>query len=450
MSRNLAPNAKSADIRFLTIVSTLTRGGTERAAVNYTLGYHAHGMPRAVLAYNGGGPRKAALDEKGIPVFVGGDPAARNQAMEQARAWAPDILHLHRPGLPDKESAAILASLSHSRLRVFETNVFGYVDDTDDRLLFDLHLLLSRWCLKKWSDGSSDLKNGAPGVVIPYAVESSAFRPCSPSQKAAFRAELGIPIDATLFGRVGQPHWSKWSPILIESFGAIAEKFANAHLMVVGLPDGLKPHLERLPAHVRSRVHQPPMVNTDTELMRYYGAMDVFAHAAEKGESFGMVLCEAMLCGLPVITLSTPLRDNSQIEVIRNGETGIVVSDQRGFTAAMAALCSSSALREKMSNCGPASAKANYDISVIAESLIELARVALAADSSGDLAARVARDSRFIAAAEPEAYRNILKAAGITPSVADSVLLSAVNRPLTRRTILLVRSAQQRIRSLRG
>ena len=57
--RELVSVIKTNDIRFLTIVSTLTRGGTERAAVNYALGYRRAGFPSAVLAYNGGGPRRA-------------------------------------------------------------------------------------------------------------------------------------------------------------------------------------------------------------------------------------------------------------------------------------------------------------------------------------------------------------------------------------------------------
>lgn len=38
--RKLIPVEKDTGIRFLTLVSSLTRGGTERAAVNYALGYH--------------------------------------------------------------------------------------------------------------------------------------------------------------------------------------------------------------------------------------------------------------------------------------------------------------------------------------------------------------------------------------------------------------------------
>ena len=64
--RELISVKKEKDIRFLTVVSSLTRGGTERAAMNYALGYQRAGYPSAILAYNGGGPRRAQLEEAGV------------------------------------------------------------------------------------------------------------------------------------------------------------------------------------------------------------------------------------------------------------------------------------------------------------------------------------------------------------------------------------------------
>ena len=173
-------------------------------------------------------------------------------------------------------------------------------------------------------------------------------------------------------------------------------------------------------------------------------------HAADKGESFGMVLCEAMLCGLPVITLSRPLRDNSQIEVVRNGEAGIVVSDQCGFTAAMNALHEDATLRENISRHAPEHVRRNYDIPVVASALVELARLALSASSSADLNARTARDPRYISTSGAEDYRTMLHSAGVSSSATDALLLSAVNRPLARKAIRLARLAQQKIHKLRS
>lgn len=43
------------------------------------------------------------------------------------------------------------------------------------------------------------------------------------------------------------------------------------------------------------------------------------------GESFGMVIAEAMTVGIPVLTISTEDKDNAQIELVDNEITGLVV-----------------------------------------------------------------------------------------------------------------------------
>jgi hypothetical protein len=63
--------------------------------------------------------------------------------------------------------------------------------------------------------------------------------------------------------------------------------------------------------------------------------MDVFLHASQIGESFGMVLAESLLCGVPVITLATPHRDNSQLEVVGHESGGLIVASVLGMIEAM-------------------------------------------------------------------------------------------------------------------
>ena len=76
--------------------------------------------------------------------------------------------------------------------------------------------------------------------------------------------------------------------------------------------------------------------------------MDGFLHLSRIGESFGMVLCEAMLCGVPVVTLSTPLKDNSQLEVVGHGVGGLVALTPEAVPDAMAALIADAELRARV------------------------------------------------------------------------------------------------------
>lgn len=444
--RELVSIKKSDGIRFLTLVSTLSRGGTERAAVNNAIGYHRSGFPSAVFAYGGGGSRQAQLEAEGIPVFVGGDsPEDFERAANEARRWTPDILHLNRPGTPDSPSAIALRALIHPRLRVFETNVFGYVDPSPDRVMIDVHLNLSRWSLWKWTQSIRPIEPKSPGVVVPNSVDSTSFRPLSAEERTTSRRAFGIAEDGFVFGRVGQRAALKWSPDLILAFEAVAQAQPNAWLAVCGLPESLQAMASKLPEAIQSRIIELPMTDSDEELRRYYGLMDVFVHASRKGESFGMVLCEAMLSGVPVITMSTPLRDNSQIEVVQNGKTGVVVQNLEQLIRAMIEIQKDESAFHSMQQNGREWVTEQFDIAVVSRLLLTLAPIALASTSSQDLASRLLTTPGITSVAPPGLYRDLLKSAGLDQSLTDFILTPLINRPTSRRLISLAREVQRRM-----
>lgn len=446
-ARELAPVQKDAGIRFLTLVSSLIRGGTERAAVNYALGYHHAGYPSAVFAYRGGGPREAQLRAEGIPVFIGSeDPTDFSRAADEARAWAPDILHLNRPGIADSASAETLRALIHPRLRVFETNVFGYVDASADRTMIDLHLHLSRWCLWKWTQSIKGVEPRSPGVVVPYSVDSPSFSSTTIDERSASRRRFGIPEGAFVFGRIGQASAPKWSSALILAFEAVAKAEPRAWLAACGMPNPLRAMASKLPEGVRNRFIELPITDSDAELRRYYSLMDTFVHVSEKGESFGMVLCEAMLCEVPVITMSTPLRDNSQIEVVPNGKAGIVVQNLPQLIQAMLDIQKNYATLQTMRREARRSVIERFDIPTVAKRLVELAKITLASSSSQDLADRLKANPAIETTAPSRLYMDLLNEAGLQPPFSDRILTPLANQPFSRQAIGFVRTIQSRIR----
>jgi glycosyltransferase involved in cell wall biosynthesis len=77
-------------------------------------------------------------------------------------------------------------------------------------------------------------------------------------------------------------------------------------------------------------------VSTDAELAAFYGGLSVLAHANDTGESFGLVIAEAMACGLPVVTHpAAGDRDNAQLELVSHGETGLVAETPEQYAQAV-------------------------------------------------------------------------------------------------------------------
>ncbi|PIT04891.1 hypothetical protein TSA1_32210 [Bradyrhizobium nitroreducens] len=130
-------------------------------------------------------------------------------------------------------------------------------------------------------------------------------------------------------------------------------------------------------------------VDDDARLSGFYSAMDAFLHLAEIGESFGMVLCEALLCGTPIITLSTPLRDNSQLEVVGHERGGLVARDLEGVVDAMVRVQEDQALRLRVRNEAPTWVASRFAVDVVASSAIHIYEALMAAADKADLQRRL-------------------------------------------------------------
>lgn len=369
-------------MRLLTIVCDLLPGGTQRVARNFALGYHHHGFESAVLALGGGGALERSFPEGSVELFLGGtDACARQAALRAALAWQPDVVHLHREGPADSVTGEVLRAMRGSprrgttaRVGVMETNVFARVDYSADRQCIDVHMQLSRWCLWKWRRWSSFLDPRPIGVLVPNLVMHRDFAGRSARAREEFRRRYGIPQDALVFGRVGSPVESKWSPVAVRAFSTFAHGHSHAWLLTVGMPPGLRSVLESLPDGVRKRIVTIDFLSDDEALRDAYAAMDVFLHASRIGESFGMVLAEALLSGIPIITLSTPTKDNSQLEVVGHERGGLVVTDAAGMLEAMRRL-ESKALRHQYALQGAAAIAERFGPEVVMPRAIEIAEL---------------------------------------------------------------------------
>jgi glycosyltransferase involved in cell wall biosynthesis len=333
-------------MRILSIGAGLGRGGTERALVTFSLAYRRFGHEVAVLAWQEGGQRQAALERDGIDVHRGGRFLRR--ALEAADAFNPDLIHIHRVGVARDVETAILRRLRTGHRRVLETNVFGRVDRSVASASIDVHMHLSDWCLWRWRRWLGRRQDMPIGVVVPNPVDPEAFVPAGAESRERLRSRLGLPRDAFLCGRIGQPCGGKWHAATFTAFRALATVDPTAHLLLMGLPSSLRRDLDALPAVVRRRIIELPLVDTDSELADTYSLLDAFLHASRIGESFGYVLAEAMLCGCPVVTASTPHVDNSQVEVVGHMTGGIVAASTRGLASALLCLRSNDALRRRL------------------------------------------------------------------------------------------------------
>ncbi len=168
-----------------------------------------------------------------------------------------------------------------------------------------------------------------PIEVVPTGIDLGRF---AEGDGQAFRQRHHIPIDVPLIGHVGRLAPEKNLEFLCQSVGLYLQNAPRVHFVVIGYgpsEPSMKAIFSRL--SVLDRVHFVGKLK-DRSLVDGYYAMDVFVFSS-KSETQGLVLAEAMACGVPVVALDAP----GVREVVNHGQNGYVLHEEnsRAFADAL-------------------------------------------------------------------------------------------------------------------
>ena len=323
-------------MQVLIIANKLGIGGTERGVIYYASAYLELGAKVALYLTS----KKFEIEDISFPMLKEAlifNTIEKYKNYSEAEQWHPNVIHIHANGVNYKQIDFFLKEYVDSAL-ILESCNFPLISDY--AAYVDIHLQYSYWCLWQflYRKRQAKAKTGIP-IVFPRLMITDHFYPPNGDSALDLRSELNIPKDAFVFGRVGQPFRDKWSPLIFRAFEKALRKRDKAYLLLVGLPRELEKYYLNAPHAVKKHIVLHSLTSDPERLRTIYQLMNVFLHVADQGESFGLVLVEAMLCGVPVISLFTPYRDNSQMEVIGyKQEGGMIVKNVPQLLAAMLSL----------------------------------------------------------------------------------------------------------------
>jgi GalNAc-alpha-(1->4)-GalNAc-alpha-(1->3)-diNAcBac-PP-undecaprenol alpha-1,4-N-acetyl-D-galactosaminyltransferase len=148
---------------------------------------------------------------------------------------------------------------------------------------------------------------------------------------------------------MGRLTYQKGFDILLSAFHKIAHKYSDWQLIILG-EGQLRPEIEHLREHLEltHQVILPGVIRNPFPLLK----QSKFFVLSSRFEGFGNVLIEAMACGLPVISTDCP---SGPREIIRDGVDGILVpnEDISALTAAMDCLMSNEQERQRLAAHAP-------------------------------------------------------------------------------------------------
>ena len=210
--------------------------------------------------------------------------------------------------------------------------------------------IVIRVAVSRVAERAASARIGGSFEIVPNGADVARFADAEP-------ADLG---DGTKLLFVGRLDERKGFPVAVDAFGRLAPDRPGLRLIVVG--DGPeRSAVNGLPVDVRARVAMLGAV-PNVDLPPFEKACDLYLGTSVGGESFGIVLVEAMAAGLPVVASGIPGYD----EVVTDGVDGLLVPprDPEALALAAGTILDDRSLAERLSAAGLARA-ATFDWGVV-------------------------------------------------------------------------------------
>ncbi len=292
-------------------------------------------------------------------------------SLGRTRRWVRqgrfDVLHLHEPTVPSVSmlamwtaQGALVATFHTSTPRSRALQVFGTV------LQPGLEKLTGRIAVSPAARRVIMEHLGGDAVLVPNGVQISRFAGATPLP--------GRPAGPTVvfLGRIDEPR--KGLAVLLEALPELVDRVPGVRLLVAGPGDGDAVR-RSVPAALRDRVELLGRVS-DADKARAYASGDVYCAPNTHGESFGIVLLEAMATGTPVVA--------SDLEAFRrvldDGRYGVLfpVRDAAALAVALADLLTDPARRAALATRGRAAVR-TYDWPAVTAQVVAVYETVVAA-----------------------------------------------------------------------
>jgi phosphatidylinositol alpha-mannosyltransferase len=265
--------------------------------------------------------------------------------------FGPDVVHVHEPFTPSTSMWATLASRSPVVATFHSGAQRSRLYDLSAPVLRRLaRRIRVRVAVSATAKRAASARIGGSFEIVPNGADVARFANAEP-------ADLGEGTKLLFVGRLDK---RKGFPTAVQAFAQLASDRPGLRLVVVGdgpqrsAVDGLTPEL-------RARVEMLGAV-PNVDLHPYEAACDLYVGTAVGGESFGVVLVEAMAAGLPIVASDIPGYD----EVMSDGIEGVLVPprDAAAVARAVASILDDPGLAGRMSEAGRARAR-TFDWSVV-------------------------------------------------------------------------------------
>lgn len=324
---------------------------------------------------------------RAVPVPYNGSVARVNIgpiSAARVRRWLADgrfdVLHLHEPATPSLSLLALWASSGPVVATFHTSNLRSKAMVAAYPILYPaLEKISARIAVSEDARRTLVEHLGGDAVLIPNGVFVDRF--AAAPERPEWRGEQG---SIGFIGRMAEPR--KGLPVLLEAMEQVLAQRPGVRLLVAGAgdPDEV---LAASPAVRAATTYLGQVSEADkASLLR---TVDAYVAPNLGGESFGIILVEAMAAGAPVVAS----RLDAFRRVLDDGRCGVLfdTGDPAALAAALLPVLADAGERDRL-RAAAAAAVGRYDWSAVAGQVVAVYETVLAAAGSVGLTDATAPD----------------------------------------------------------
>jgi len=318
--------------------------------------------------------RPIAIPYNGAVAKVIFGPLASSRVKQWIGSGDFDLLHLHEPAIP---SLSLLAGWAADGPLVATFHAAGNSQKVANAIGTMLDPLIERITAKIAVSeiARETLKDrfNTEAVVIPNGIDTSKF------EDIGFRAEWALPNTIGFIGRFDEPR--KGLAVLLAAIPKIVREVPNLRVLVAG--PGNAPDFEKLvPVELRERITFLGRIS-ELEKAQFFKSISLYIAPNTGGESFGIILAEAMASKAPIVASDLP----AFIKLLDGGESGALFASENAEDLAktVSRLLENSQEREAIAIAGYEKAK-SFDWDSVGQQILSVYEMALVGNSKVTLA----------------------------------------------------------------
>jgi len=259
--------------------------------------------------------RPVAIPYNGAVARVLFGPVAATRVRQWIHKNNFDVMHLHEPAIP---------SLSLLACSIAEGPMVGtfHVAAPKQKVAFAIAPLLepvieklrARIAVSEVARETLTIHLDTDAVVIPNGITVDAFASAQPREE--WQKELTIGF----LGRFDEPR--KGLDLLLKALPAITKSVPNARILIAGPGEGLE-IMQSVPPNLRSKVTFLGRLS-ELEKASFLRSIDIYVAPNTGGESFGIILAEAMAAGAAIVASDLPAFES----VLGGGRFGLTFKNE--------------------------------------------------------------------------------------------------------------------------